>query len=132
MLFAEPAIFVHFQSVRIILFVLHGIIISLLAFRTCQCNFCSHDFSSYDYRYISFCVRKKKDLPYRHSLIYHNKTNSSSKFFNFFRIFLNQSLYRVVLYVKTRFPCFCSFSYIIKKTSYRQLSKEKKYDILYK
>ncbi len=40
----ESAILVHFKSVRIILLVLHGIVVSLLTFRACQGNFYSHFF----------------------------------------------------------------------------------------
>jgi len=39
---AEPAILIQFQSVRIVFLVFHSIIVSLLAFRTSQCNFYSH------------------------------------------------------------------------------------------
>ena len=39
---AEAAILVHFESVRVILLVLHSIVVSLLTFCTCQCNFYSH------------------------------------------------------------------------------------------
>jgi len=39
---AELAVLVHFNPVRIILFILHGIIVSLFAFSTSQGNFYSH------------------------------------------------------------------------------------------
>jgi len=41
---AESAILVHFKSVRIVLFVFHCVIVSLLAFCTCHCNLNSHLF----------------------------------------------------------------------------------------
>ena len=42
MLTAEPAIFVHFQSVGIILFVLHGVVVALFALAACQRDPYSH------------------------------------------------------------------------------------------
>jgi len=42
MLPAEFAVLVHFESVRVIFLVFHGVIISLFAFGTCQGNFNSH------------------------------------------------------------------------------------------
>jgi hypothetical protein len=39
---AEAAVFVHFQTVGIVLFVFHGIVVSLLAFAARQCNSHSH------------------------------------------------------------------------------------------
>jgi hypothetical protein len=39
---AEAAILVHFQSVGIVLFVLHGVVIALLAFGTSQSDLDSH------------------------------------------------------------------------------------------
>ena len=46
MLPAEPTVLVHFQSVRVILFVLHGVVIALLALGTSQSDFYSHDGTS--------------------------------------------------------------------------------------
>ena len=42
MLSAEPAILLHFQTVRVILLVLHGVVVSLLALGTSQCDFHAH------------------------------------------------------------------------------------------
>ena len=42
MLFAETAVLIHFEPFRIILFILHGVIISLLAFAARQCDFGPH------------------------------------------------------------------------------------------
>ena len=39
---AELAVFVHLESVGVVLFVLHGVVISLLAFRAGQRNLNSH------------------------------------------------------------------------------------------
>lgn len=46
MLFAEPAILVHFKSVGIIFLVLHGVIISLLTLRTSKRDLHSHFFGT--------------------------------------------------------------------------------------
>jgi hypothetical protein len=45
-LFAEPAILVHFKSVGIVFLVFCGIVVSLLAFRASQGNLYSHDGTS--------------------------------------------------------------------------------------
>lgn len=53
-LLAKSAILVHFQSVRIILLILHRVIVSLLTFRTRQRNLYSHSihpFNSSEYIY---------------------------------------------------------------------------------
>ena len=42
MLFAESAVLVHFKSVGIIFLILHGIVVSLLAFAACKCDLNSH------------------------------------------------------------------------------------------
>ena len=42
MLLAESAILLHLKSVGVILLVLDSVVVSLLAFCTCQCNFNSH------------------------------------------------------------------------------------------
>ena len=44
MLLAEPAVLVHFNSVRIVLLVLLGVVVALFAFCACQCNLSAHDF----------------------------------------------------------------------------------------
>lgn len=46
MLAAEPAIFIHFQSVRVILLVFHCVIVALLAFGASQSDLNSHDCTS--------------------------------------------------------------------------------------
>jgi len=46
MLFAEAAILVHFQSVRIVLLVFHCVVVALLAFRASQSDFHSHNGTS--------------------------------------------------------------------------------------
>jgi len=43
MFLAEFAIFIHFQSLRVVLFVLHCIIIPLFALLTRKSNLCAHD-----------------------------------------------------------------------------------------
>ena len=43
---AEPAVFVHFQSVRIVLLVLHGVVVALLALGAGQDDFDSHNGTS--------------------------------------------------------------------------------------
>ena len=42
MLLAESAILLHLKSVRVILLVLDSVVVSLLAFCACQCDFNSH------------------------------------------------------------------------------------------
>ena len=42
MLPAKTTVFFHFDSIRIILLILHSIVISLFAFTTCQCDLYSH------------------------------------------------------------------------------------------
>ena len=42
MLLAESAILLHLKSVRVVLLVLDGVVVSLLAFCACQCDFNSH------------------------------------------------------------------------------------------
>jgi hypothetical protein len=44
---AEAAVLVHFQSVGIVLFVLHGVVVALLALGAGQGNFNSHFGTSY-------------------------------------------------------------------------------------
>jgi len=39
---AEPAVFVHFQPVGVVLFVFHGIVVALLALAASQSDFGSH------------------------------------------------------------------------------------------
>lgn len=46
MLPAESAVFAHFHSIRIVLFVLHGIIVPLFAFAASKCYFNSHIYTS--------------------------------------------------------------------------------------
>ena len=46
MLAAEAAVLVHFQSVGIVLLVLHGIVVSLLALRASQSDFNAHNGTS--------------------------------------------------------------------------------------
>jgi len=41
---AEAAILVHLKSVRVVLFVLHRVVIALLAFCARECDFDSHKF----------------------------------------------------------------------------------------
>ena len=43
---AEPAILVHFQSVRVVFLVLHGVIVALLALGAGQGDFDSHNGTS--------------------------------------------------------------------------------------
>ncbi len=50
MLFAESAILVHFQSVRIVFLIFNRVIISLLAFRAGKCDFYTH------IRHLLFCL----------------------------------------------------------------------------
>ena len=45
-LFAESAILLHFETVRIVLLVLHGIVVSLLALRASQSDFNAHNGTS--------------------------------------------------------------------------------------
>jgi hypothetical protein len=42
---AETAIFVHFQTVGVVFFVLHGVVVSLFAFSAGQCNSYAHGIS---------------------------------------------------------------------------------------
>jgi len=42
MLLAKSAILIHFDTIRRIFLVLHGVVIALLAFGACQSNFYSH------------------------------------------------------------------------------------------
>jgi len=44
---AELAVFVHFKSVRIVLFVFGRVVVSLLAFRAGECDFDAHFGTSY-------------------------------------------------------------------------------------
>ena len=46
MLSAEPAILLHFQAVRVVLLVLHGVVVSLLALRASQSDFHAHNGTS--------------------------------------------------------------------------------------
>ena len=41
-LLAESAILLHLETVRVILFVLHGVVVSLLAFIASECDFYAH------------------------------------------------------------------------------------------
>ena len=43
MLSTESAILLHFEAVGIVLFVLHGVVVSLLAFGASQCDFYAHE-----------------------------------------------------------------------------------------
>ena len=43
---AEPAILVHFKSVRVIFLVFHCVVVALLAFCASECNFYSHNGTS--------------------------------------------------------------------------------------
>jgi|LSQX01.3.fsa_nt_gb hypothetical protein len=43
---AEPAILVHFQSVRVVLLVFHCVVVALLALCAGECNFDSHNGTS--------------------------------------------------------------------------------------
>ena len=43
MLAAETAVFLHLDAVGGILLVLHGVVVSLLAFRTSECDFYAHE-----------------------------------------------------------------------------------------
>jgi hypothetical protein len=43
---AEPAVLVHFQPVRVILLVFHGVVVALLAFCAGKCYFDSHNGTS--------------------------------------------------------------------------------------
>lgn len=45
-LLAESAIFVHFKSVGVVLFVFHSVVVALLALSAGECNFYSHDGTS--------------------------------------------------------------------------------------
>jgi hypothetical protein len=45
MLLAESAILIHFQPVRIVLFIFHGVVIPLLAFRAGQRYLHAHPFN---------------------------------------------------------------------------------------
>ena len=57
-LLAEPAVFLHFDSVRVVLFVLHGVVISLLALVARQSDFGTHGL------FLRSCsVQSKKGLP---------------------------------------------------------------------
>jgi len=49
-LFAESAVLIHFKSVRTVLLVLHGVVISLLTFCTSQCDFNSHFFHPFAFQ----------------------------------------------------------------------------------
>jgi hypothetical protein len=44
---AEAAILVHFQTIRIVLLVLHGVVVALLAFGASQGDFDSHNGTSH-------------------------------------------------------------------------------------
>lgn len=39
---AEPAVLVHFKSVRVVLLVFHSVVVALLAFGASKCDFNSH------------------------------------------------------------------------------------------
>ena len=39
---AEPAVLLHFEPVRVVLLVLHGVVVSLLAFGTSESDFNAH------------------------------------------------------------------------------------------
>jgi hypothetical protein len=54
-LFAETAVFAHFQPVRVILFILHCVVISLLALGACQCNLVTHGLPP---KYVSAQLKK--------------------------------------------------------------------------
>ena len=43
MLSAESAILLHFEAIGIVFLVLHGVVVSLLAFRTSECDFNAHE-----------------------------------------------------------------------------------------
>ena len=43
---AEPAVFVHFDSVRIVLLIFHRVVVSLLALLAGQRNFYAHGYTS--------------------------------------------------------------------------------------
>ena len=44
--FAEPAVLIHFKSVRVILLVFHCVVVALFALCASECNFNSHDGTS--------------------------------------------------------------------------------------
>ena len=86
MLFAEFAIFLHFQSFSIVLFVFKSIVVSLLAFRTsqsnlCSCAFCCHNAPSEHQKITPLC--RDADLFYQIKL-------SVSSFLHVFLKFLNK------------------------------------------
>ena len=68
MLSAEPAILVHFKSVRIVFLVFHRVVVALFAFCACKCDFYSHNGTSrFTEIFFSFLrilrTLKKKRLP---------------------------------------------------------------------
>lgn len=95
MCLAESAIFLCFHSVRMIFLIFSKIVISLLTFRTCQCDFYAHSFHLHMYFWMVsaslVCVqiwRKKKDLFRR----YHNIAYEEV-FVNTFLFFITILLY---------------------------------------
>jgi len=74
MLSAESAVLVHFQSVRTILLVFGGVVVSLLALGACQGNFSLHSFHLV--LPISKPVLAGKPRKINGSFIHTNKTSS--------------------------------------------------------
>lgn len=80
-LLAEFAIFIKLDSVRSILFILVIVVITLLAFSTCECNSCPH----------------MKDLQKNYTsigayIIYHIKYIKSTNFYNFINEFFTADI----------------------------------------
>ena len=78
---AEPAVLFHFQTVGAVFLVLHGIVITLFALRTSQCNLNSHNDTSY------FFTHKKKTSVRSRIIITHDAEKVNG-FFNFFILFI--------------------------------------------
>lgn len=85
MLSAEPAILFQFHSFRMRLLVFLCVVITLFAFRACQCNSRAHNFHLHTFIVFSYTriLGIKKRLTSK--LFYHNTIRRSRQFFFVFR-----------------------------------------------
>ena len=84
---AESAIFLGFHSVRMCFLILRSVVITLLAFCTCQCDLGTHfststRFYTFSSR-INLCIKKRPET-HLALLLYHTSLPSVNLFLNFF------------------------------------------------
>lgn len=95
MLAAEPAIFVHFQSVGIILLILHGVVVALFALAAGQRDPCSHGRAPPfrpSYAPCYYFLHKKKDLIHQHKNYITCHTKCQEAGFKFYHKFTKEAM----------------------------------------